>query len=129
MPRKPRQRSQTSGGAAPYPDPLSESYRALVASFRPKLLAENKSSRTVQTYGEALRLFDEFLTDHGMPLVLAHIRRKHVEGSSRRAILRMRHSSLPGRRSCSTWSALGKEGERIPEDEMVVFEHVEVAVA
>ena len=33
MPRKPQQRSQTIGGAAPYPDPLSESYRALVASF------------------------------------------------------------------------------------------------
>jgi len=65
--------------AAADSDPLSESYLFLVGSFRRKLLAENKAPRTVQTYGEALRLFGEFLAGRGMPLALPHIRREHVE--------------------------------------------------
>src|SRR5207244_11627992 len=48
-------------------------------SFRRSLLAENKSPRTVETYGEALRLFDEFLARQGMPRQIAGIRREHVE--------------------------------------------------
>ena len=35
--------------------------RVLGESFRRTLVAENKSPRTVETYGEALRLFDAFL--------------------------------------------------------------------
>jgi len=48
-------------------------------SFRRTLLAENKSARTVQTYGEALDLFSRFLRDKGMPTGVANIRREHVE--------------------------------------------------
>jgi site-specific recombinase XerD len=51
----------------------------LSRSFRRSLLAENKSPRTVETYGDALRLFDAFLAAKGMPRVAGHIRREHVE--------------------------------------------------
>ncbi|MDE3076346.1 MAG: phage integrase N-terminal SAM-like domain-containing protein, partial [Chloroflexota bacterium] len=48
-------------------------------SFRRSQLAENKSRRTIQTYGESLRLFAEFLVAKGMPQTLENIRREHVE--------------------------------------------------
>jgi site-specific recombinase XerD len=50
-----------------------------VESFNRKLLAENKSPRTIQTYGGALRLSEEFLAARGMPLTVAEIRRVRVE--------------------------------------------------
>jgi site-specific recombinase XerD len=55
------------------------SFRPLTESFRRSLLAENKASRTVKTYLEALRLFGEFLEAQGMPIALHAIRREHVE--------------------------------------------------
>jgi site-specific recombinase XerD len=79
MTQNTQQSRQIGSSAAPSTDPLSESYRALVESFHRKLLAENKSPRTIQTYGEALRLFEEFLAGRGMPLTVAEIRREHVE--------------------------------------------------
>jgi site-specific recombinase XerD len=79
MPQNAQQFRPIDGGAGPLTGPLSESYRALVESFNRKLLAENKSPRTIQTYGEALRLFEEFLATRGMPLTMAEIRREHVE--------------------------------------------------
>ena len=60
------------------PDRLA-GYRALAASFRRHLLAENKSPRTVETYGDGIRLFGEFLAEQGMPADVAHVRREHVE--------------------------------------------------
>lgn len=51
----------------------------LVRSFHRTLLAENKAPRTVQTYGEAVRLFGDFLSRHGMPTDAGKIRREHVE--------------------------------------------------
>jgi site-specific recombinase XerD len=59
---------------------LPAAYRALSDSFRRSLLAENKSPKTVKTYTEAVRLFGQFLAEHGMPLRPASIRREHVEG-------------------------------------------------
>ena len=60
-------------------DDLLSSYRLLTSSFRRSLLAQNKSPRTVQTYGEALTQFGDFLASQGMPQDIAHIRREHVE--------------------------------------------------
>ncbi len=59
--------------------PLPEDYRLLAESFRRSLLAGNKSPRTVQGYGESVRLFGDFLTEQGMPRHVAHITREHVE--------------------------------------------------
>jgi site-specific recombinase XerD len=48
-------------------------------SFLRALRAANLSPRTVTAYGEATATFIAFLTARGMPLVLAHLRREHVE--------------------------------------------------
>lgn len=97
MHRKPQQSSQTVGGAPPNPDPLPESYRALVVSFRRKLLAENKSPRTLQTYGEALRLFEDFLAEQGMPRTIVAIRREHVEAFMARLLEQYRPATAANR--------------------------------
>lgn len=54
-------------------------FAPLAQSFRRSLLAENKSPRTIQTYSEALSQFDRHLAEKGMPRLVAHIRREHVE--------------------------------------------------
>ena len=51
----------------------------LAQSFRRTLLAENKSPKTIKTYGEAVRLFSDFLARHGMPTSVASVHREHVE--------------------------------------------------
>ena len=51
----------------------------LATSFRRSLRAQNKSPRTVQGYLEGVDLFAAFLRREGMPTVVAHIRREHVE--------------------------------------------------
>ncbi len=97
MSQRSQQTSQIRPFGTPETDPLSESYRALVASFRRKLLAENKSPRTIQTYGEALRLFDAFLVEQGMPLALPHIRREHVEAFMTDLLARYRPATAANR--------------------------------
>lgn len=54
-------------------------FRSLAESFRRTLLAENKSPRTVATYGESLKAFQNFVTAEGMPSDPAHLRRERVE--------------------------------------------------
>lgn len=49
------------------------------ASFGRHLRAGNLSPRTHKTYMEAVDLFARFLTDKGMPLEVAKIKREHVE--------------------------------------------------
>jgi site-specific recombinase XerD len=55
------------------------SVEELTASFTRSLRAENKSPRTIETYGEACRAFSLFLADHGMPTAIGSIAREHVE--------------------------------------------------
>lgn len=54
-------------------------YPILARSFERSLRAENKSARTIQAYGEAVRLFGEYLSHQGMATNVADIRREHVE--------------------------------------------------
>jgi len=54
-------------------------YPILARSFTRSLLAQNKSPRTIQSYGEAVRLFGEYLAAQGMPTNVADIHREHVE--------------------------------------------------
>jgi len=58
---------------------VSGDYPILARSFNRSLLAQNKSPRTIQSYGEAVRLFGEFLAAQGMPTNVADIHREHVE--------------------------------------------------
>jgi site-specific recombinase XerD len=52
---------------------------AAQASFHRHLRAENKSPRTIQSYLEAVELFDRYLAGVGMPRAVAAIHREHVE--------------------------------------------------
>src|SRR5215204_1977547 len=52
---------------------------ALAASFRRHLLAANKAPRTIEGYGEAVRLLGAFLAAQGMPTYTAALSREHVE--------------------------------------------------
>ena len=64
----------------PYRDWASSGdLRTLAESYARSVRAENKSPRTVTAYLESLRLFSGFLAAHQMPLLVAKIRREHVE--------------------------------------------------
>lgn len=49
-------------------------------SFARSLRAENKSARTIETYGDALRLLEAFLAARGMPTAVPYLAREHLEG-------------------------------------------------
>lgn len=51
----------------------------LAQSFKRTLLAENRAAKTIVSYMEGIRLFDEFLSDQGMPREIGSITREHVE--------------------------------------------------
>jgi site-specific recombinase XerD len=51
----------------------------LVPSFVRHLRAENKSTRTIETYSEACDQLATFLSERGMPTQASAIRREHVE--------------------------------------------------
>lgn len=64
----------------PYRDWASSGdLKALAGSYARSVRAENTSPRTVTAYLESLRLFSGFLVAHQMPLLVAKIRREHVE--------------------------------------------------
>lgn len=50
-----------------------------ITTFRRYVRASNPSPHLEKTYGEAVDQFASFLRDQGMPQVLAHMRREHVE--------------------------------------------------
>jgi site-specific recombinase XerD len=52
---------------------------AALTEFEWSLKAANRSPRTVETYGEAVRQLSAFLAAYGMPTDVAMIRREHVE--------------------------------------------------
>lgn len=60
---------------APAPSPLM----ALWESFARSLKAENRSPRTIEVYGDALRTFDAHLAAHGRPRSAATVTRQDVE--------------------------------------------------
>ena len=50
-----------------------------LARFERHLTAENRSPRTIRTYGDSVRQLHTYFEQQGMPLELAHVRREHVE--------------------------------------------------
>src|SRR5690242_12225848 len=57
----------------------SSDFGMLAKSFERSLLAANLSPATVDIYISAVRLFGAFLAERGMPMIVAHITREHVE--------------------------------------------------
>ena len=51
----------------------------LLRSYERHLRALNRSPQTIRTYGAALQGFRAYLQAQGMPVVVAHLRREHVE--------------------------------------------------
>lgn len=60
------------------PGTASGPFKVYRDAFLRSLSAENKSPRTLQTYGEAVDLFEAFLLGKGMPSDPANVTREHV---------------------------------------------------
>jgi site-specific recombinase XerD len=87
----------------------------LVPSFQRHLRAENKASKTITSYTEAIRRLHDFLTANGMPLEVASITAEHIETfmadqleRHRPASARARYASL---RQFFAWAASPGECE------------------
>jgi site-specific recombinase XerD len=122
MARKTQQPAPSTAKSPSPEEQMSESYLSLVTSFRRKLLAENKSPRTLQTYGEALRLFGDYLAEQGMPGTIAAIRREHIEAFIARLLERYRPATAANRyRTLSlffNWCVSEGELRRSPMERM-----------
>jgi hypothetical protein len=65
---------------APMGGPLPRGHLlALNRSFRRTLEAENKSSRTVEAYTDAVRFLALYCEAHGKPLLARQLRREHIQ--------------------------------------------------
>ncbi len=93
--------------------PIVGDITELAASWARDLRAANLSRRTVQSYGEALRLFAEYLAAEGMLTDVAGISREHVGAFIEDQLARhsaatagVRYSSL-----CAFFNRLAEEDE------------------
>ena len=73
------------------------SVEEITRSFLRSLRAENKSPRTIETYGEACRGFSSFLADRGMPLAIAAVAREHVEAFIEELLARWKPATAQNR--------------------------------
>ena len=64
---------------SPVTTDLSPQMPELAQSFKRALRAANKAPKTLEVYGLAIRRFEEYLRDQGMPLAVDAITREHVE--------------------------------------------------
>jgi site-specific recombinase XerD len=103
-------------------DYLIDSYRVLTKSFRRSLLAQNKSPRTIQTYGEALGQFGTFVAVSGMPDSVSGLRREHVEAFVADLLSRFKPATASNRyralRSFFAWCIEEGEITRSPMERM-----------
>jgi len=100
-------------------DTIPGSYRALTDSFRLHLRSERKSPRTIQTYGEALRLFGAYVAERGMPSDVAALRREHVEAFIADLLARFKPATAHNRyRALRRFFAWLVEEDEIPRSPM-----------
>jgi site-specific recombinase XerD len=55
------------------------SISSLIPSWERSLRARNRAGKTIRSYGDTARLFEDFLTDNGLPTTLTEVQRIHVE--------------------------------------------------
>jgi len=96
---------------------------SLLPSWRRHLRAENKSARTIQSYGEAAEQFCAFLTDTGRPTAAAELTRQHVEAFLEHLLDAGRSASTVANRYRSLqqlfrWLEDDREIPRSPMDKM-----------
>jgi len=100
-------------------DTIPGSYRALTLPFRLHLRSERKSPRTIQTYGEALRLFGAYVAERGMPSDVAALRREHVEAFIADLLARFKPATAHNRyRALRRFFAWLVEEDEIPRSPM-----------
>lgn len=58
---------------------LDSDLQVLLDSWESSLRAQGRRSATIQSYRDAVRLFDEHLASHGMPRSVVNLTREHVE--------------------------------------------------
>ena len=58
---------------------VNEIFKGELGTFERSLAASHKSPRTIRGYGDAVRQLHAFLVKQGMPTVIEHVRREHVE--------------------------------------------------
>jgi site-specific recombinase XerD len=68
-----------------------------LSAFVPHLRAANRSPNTIRSYVEAVEKLDAFLESHGMPRLVANIRREHVEAFINDQLARLRPASAANR--------------------------------
>jgi len=84
-----------------------------LASFARHLRASNVSPRTVEAYSEAVRQLAAYLATEGMPTLVAHVRREHIEAFIEALLARWKPATAHNRyRGCQAFFRwLVEEGE------------------
>jgi len=100
-----------------------------VARFQRHLRAENKSPKTIVTYTEAVTQLTAHLVGRGMPLVLEHVRREHIEDFLATLLERYTAATAANRyRALRVFFAWLAEEAVIPASPMVHMKPPQVAV-
>ena len=91
-----------------------DTIEAVLPDFSLSLRAHNRSPRTIQSYCEAAKLLDTYLTERGMPRNLRNIGREHVEAFIDDQLTRRSHASAAVRfRSLQQFFRWAKEDGQI----------------
>ena len=87
----------------------------VIPSFQRHLRAENKATRTIQSYTEAVRRLHDFCSANGMPLEVVNITSEHIEAFLADQLSRLRPASARARfaslRQFFAWLASRDERE------------------
>ena len=96
-----------------------DTIEAVLPDFSLSLRARNRLSRTIQSYCEAAKLLDTYLTERGMPRNLRNIGREHVEAFIDDQLTRRSHASAAVRfRSLQQFFRWAKEDGQITASPM-----------
>jgi hypothetical protein len=91
-------------------------------SFRRTLEAENKSSRTMQAYTDAVRLLAVYCESHGQPLLAGELRREHIQAFIADQLARWKpataHNRYRGLHAFFKWAVAEGDLEASPMDGM-----------
>jgi integrase/recombinase XerC len=91
-------------------------------SFRRTLEAENKSSRTMQAYTDAVRLLAVYCESHGSPLLAGELQREHIQAFIADQLARWKpataHNRYRGLHAFFKWAVAEGDLEASPMDGM-----------
>jgi len=97
-----------------YPQPaaparqLPRGHLLVLNRFRRTLEAENKSSRTIEAYSDAVRLLATSLQAHGKPLLAGEFQRGHIQAFIADQLARWKPATAPTATGGCTRSSSGR---------------------